>query len=73
MEREPNYRFAAAQPDHIMLSINGDPRYTMTVTWRTSADITSGYLEFHSGDGETKTVAAVTKPFKSDVNTSNIH
>lgn len=73
MEREPNYRFATRRPDHIMLSINGDPRYTMTVTWRTSADIPSGYLEYRSESGESFTAAAVTIPFKSDVNTSNIH
>ena len=73
MERVPNYRLAKPEPDHIMLSINGDPRYTMTVTWRTSAGIENGYLEFYERGGERFRVEAVTKPFKSDINTSNIH
>ena len=73
MEREPNYRFAGAQPDHIMLSINGDPSYTLTVTWRTSADIPSGYLEFYEKGGEKMRASAVTKPFRSDVSLSHIH
>ena len=29
-------------PDHIMLTINGDARTSMTVTWRTSSDIENG-------------------------------
>ncbi len=73
MERVPNYRLAKPEPDHIMLSINGDPRYTMTVTWRTSADVENGYLEFYERGGEKFRADAVTKVFKSDINTSNIH
>ena len=72
MERTPNYRFATEKPDHIMLSISGDARYSMTVTWRMCADIESGYVEYYEKDGEKKTVEAIVKPFKSDVNTSNI-
>ena len=72
MERTPNYRFATEKPDHIMLSISGDARYSMTVTWRMCADIESGYGEYYEKDGEKKTVEAIVKPFKSDVNTSNI-
>ena len=73
MERVPNYRLAKPEPDHIMLSINGDPRYTMTVTWRTSADVENGYLEFYERGGEKFRADAVTKVFKSDINASNIH
>jgi hypothetical protein len=69
MERQPNYRFATKNPDHIMVSINGDARHTMTVTWRTSAEIKDGYLEYYEKGGEKKTAAAITKPFRSDVNT----
>lgn len=72
MERTPNYRFATEKPDHIMVSINGDARHTMTVTWRASADVSEGYLEFYEKDGEMMRANAVVKPFKSDVNTSNI-
>ena len=73
MERQPNYRLAKPEPDHIMLSINGDPRHTMTVTWRTSAEIENGYLEFYERGGERFRAEAVTKVFKSDINTSHIH
>ena len=73
MERQPNFRLAKESPDHIMLSINGDARYTMTVTWRTSADIPGGYIEYYERGGEKFRAAAVTKPFKSDIAVSHIH
>ncbi len=72
MERTPNYRFATEKPDHIMVSISGDAKTSMTVTWRSSLDVTEGYVEYYEKDGEKKRADAIVKPFKSDVNTSNI-
>ncbi len=72
MERTPNYRFATEKPDHIMVSISGDAKTSMTVTWRSSLDVTGGYVEYYEKGGEKKRVDAIVKPFKSDVNTSNI-
>lgn len=72
MERIPNYRFATEKPDHIMVSINGDARHTMTVTWRAGANVADGYLEYYEKGGNKSVANAVVKPFKSDVNTSNI-
>ena len=72
MERTPNYRFATEKPDHIMVSISGDAKTSMTVTWRSSIDVESGYVEYYEKGGEKKKVDAIVKPFKSDVNTSNI-
>ncbi len=72
-ERVPNYRFATPQPDHIMVSFFDDPRSNMAITWRTSADVPSGYAELHKENGERFRVSAVTKVFKSDVNISHIH
>lgn len=46
MERQPNYRLAAKKPDHIMVSISGDAKTSMTITWRASAEVTEGYVEF---------------------------
>ena len=46
-------RGSASMPDHIMLSISDDAKTTMTVTWRTSTDINSGYVlcrEENSGE-----------------------
>ena len=72
MERTPNFRFATEKPDHIMVSISGDARYSMTVTWRASSQVNNGYVEYYEKNGEHKTQKAICKPFKSDVNTSNI-
>ena len=72
MERQPNLRLATEKPDHIMVSISGDAKTSMTVTWRSSTDVESGYVEYYEKDGEKKRVNAIVKPFKSDVNTSNI-
>ncbi len=72
MERIPNYRFATEKPDHIMVSISGDARCSMTVTWRASVQVCDGFVEFYEKNGEHKIAQAICKPFKSDVNTSNI-
>ncbi len=72
MERKPNLRLATEKPDHIMVSISGDAKTSMTITWRSSIDVTQGYVEYYEKDGEKKCVDAIVKPFKSDVNTSNI-
>lgn len=72
MERKPNLRLATEKPDHIMVSISGDAKTSMTVTWRMSLDVTEGYVEYYEKGGEKKRVDAIVKPFKSDVNTSNI-
>ncbi|MCQ2476632.1 MAG: metallophosphoesterase family protein [Clostridia bacterium] len=73
MERQPNYRFATEKPDHIMVSISGDAKTSMTVTWRTDMSSPDGYIECYEKDGEKMIFKAITKPFKSDVNTSYIH
>ncbi|MBO4341479.1 MAG: fibronectin type III domain-containing protein [Clostridia bacterium] len=73
MERQPNYRFAGPRPDHIMVSIYDDAKTTMAVTWRTDCTVTGGYLEYGEAGKERKKETATTEPFKSDVNTSNIH
>ncbi len=72
MERTPNLRLATEKPDHIMLSISGDARYSMTVTWRMNKESKSGYVEYYEKDGDKNITAAIVKPFKSDVDTSNI-
>ena len=72
MERKPNLRLATEKPDHIMVSISGDAKSSMAITWRSSLDVTQGYVEYYEKGGEKKRVDAIVKPFKSDVNTSNI-
>lgn len=72
MKKTPNYRFATEKPDHIMVSISGDAKTSMTVTWRSCIDVTEGYVEYYEKCGEKMRADAIVKPFKSDVNTSNI-
>ncbi|MBR3818965.1 MAG: metallophosphoesterase family protein [Clostridia bacterium] len=72
MNKTPNYRFATEKPDHIMVSISGDAKTSMTITWRSCLDVAEGYVEYYEKDGEKKRCDAIVKPFKSDVNTSNI-
>ena len=72
MERQPNLRLATEKPDHIMVSISGDAKTSMTVTWRSSVDVESGYVEYYEKNGEKMRAEAIVKPFESDVNTSNI-
>lgn len=46
-------RGSQKRPDHIMLSINGDPTVSMTVTWRTCNEIKSRYALFRrTGESE---------------------
>ena len=55
-----------------MVSISGDAKTSMTITWRSSVDVAEGYVEYYEKGGEKKRADAIVKPFKSDVNTSNI-
>lgn len=60
-------------PDHIFISIKGDAKTSMTVTWRTCVDVTDGYALVRE-DGKTDTVRydAVTDVFESDIDISNM-
>ena len=66
-------RGSTPQPDHIFISIKGDAKTSMTVTWRTSVDVASGYALVRE-DGKTDLVKfeATTDYFKSDIDESNM-
>lgn len=72
MDRQPNYRFATEKPDHIMVSISGDAKTEMTVTWRAAKEVGEGYAEFYEKGGEKRRVDAITEIFKSDVSESRL-
>lgn len=73
LQQKPD-RGSAPQPDHIMLSISGDAKTTMTVTWRTSADVAQGYVEYwEAAGGESLRAPARTKLFESDIDRSHLH
>ena len=66
-------RGSKKSPDHIMLSFNGDAAKSMTVTWRTDAEIDSGYALFRkTGAAEWKKAEAEIGRFDSDMDSSNI-
>ncbi len=72
--KEKPIRGSTNQPDHIMLSISDDAKTTMTVTWRTSVDINSGYvLCYEKGSNKVTRTDAVSEIFESDIDISNIH
>lgn len=66
-------RGSAQKPDHIMLSFCGDSRYTMAVTWRTSIDVDTGYVEYRTQYGGTLRCESENSVFDSDIDTSMIH
>ena len=66
-------RGSQKRPDHIMLSINGDPTVSMTVTWRTCIEIESGYALYRrTGESEWQRADADAERFDSDMDSSNI-
>ncbi len=66
-------RGSTSAPDHIFISFNGDPKTAMTVTWRTSVDVKSGYaLVREDGKNEAVKYIAKTDVFESDIDISNM-
>ena len=66
-------RGSTVNPDHIFISIKGDAKTSMTVTWRTSVEVTSGYaLVREDGKAEAVKYDAATGYFKSDIDESNM-
>lgn len=73
MPHEKPARGSMPQPDHIMISLNGDARTCMAVTWRTSTDITDGYVLYREdGTDEYKKHIVETEVFESDIDISNM-
>lgn len=68
-----------AMPDRIILTLNGDPRNSVAVTWRTSTEITAGLAEITIADAgpyfseKSKQVAATTTPLVTDINSAHFH
>ena len=66
-------RGSSFMPDHIMLSFSGDPKTSMTVTWRTCTDIDKGYVLYREeGSDEVKRVDATMGVFDSDIDISHM-
>lgn len=60
-------------PDHIMLSVKGDPAKTLTVTWRTDVAVENGYALYRKKgtDGNWLRADAKKNTFETDVDLSN--
>ncbi|MBQ7549389.1 MAG: metallophosphoesterase family protein [Clostridia bacterium] len=72
-EEWKSIRGSGRTPDHIMLSINGDARTSMTVTWRTDITQSAGYAEYREkGTEKLMRAEAQTGRFNSDMDSSNI-
>lgn len=68
------FRGSKKYPDHIMLSINGNAENSMTVTWRTDAEIIDGCVYYRkSGSNNWLIVNAENSKFDSDMDSSMIH
>ncbi|MBQ3888162.1 MAG: fibronectin type III domain-containing protein, partial [Clostridia bacterium] len=66
-------RGSTPQPDHIFLSINGDAKTSMTVTWRTSLDVDGGYALCREEGGAPVRFDAETDVFESDIDVSRLY
>lgn len=69
------FRGSGLAPDHIMLSLSGDPSTTMTVTWRTDISVSEGYVLYrkHGTDDGFTRADAVCGEFVSDIDSSMMH
>lgn len=73
-EEWKKFRGSSSSPDHIMISIIGDAQTEMAVTWRTSTDITDGYVLYRKAgsNDEYLSCAAECGEFHSDMDDSHI-
>ena len=64
---------ATPNPDHVTLTWTGDPATTMTVTWRTDATVSSGFIQYQEGSGVGNSAAKMesrAREFKTDLGTT---
>lgn len=72
-QKEKPLRGSQRMPDHIMLSINGDAKTSIAVTWRTCTDVVNGYVEYRAeNSSQAMRTKAVTEVFESDIDISNL-
>lgn len=68
-----------AMPDRIVLTLNGDPRTSAAVTWRTSVETTKGIAEIAEAEAgpyfseKSKQIEATSTALKTDINTAHFH
>ena len=75
IQKKP-HRGSAPAPDHILLSIFGDAKTSMAVSWRTDLSVENGWMEVRPAGETTESSVrfdAVTRFFRSDIDESNLH
>lgn len=66
-------------PDRIVLTWNGDPTTSQSVTWRTDTSIAAGYAEITIAEGgptfekKAKRITAATQRLDTDINSAHCH
>ncbi len=66
------FRGSGSTPDHIMLSLSGDPHTSVTVSWRCSTEVEEGFMLLRrSGEAEFQRLEASRKTLESDIDCSN--
>ncbi len=66
-------------PDRIVLTLNGDPRTTRAVSWRTSIEVSKGIAEIAEAEAnpyfseKSKQLEATSQALKTDINTAHFH
>ncbi|MCC6508902.1 MAG: metallophosphoesterase family protein [Pirellulaceae bacterium] len=74
-----DYYQPTAMPDRIVLSLPGDPRSSMAVSWRTSTEVAQGFMEYGIAEAnpyfseKSKRVNAHAELLKTDNNTARFH
>lgn len=69
----------SAMPDRIILTLNGDPRTTQTVNWRTSVDVSKGLAEIAPAEAgpkfpaKARQLVATSQALKSNLGTAHYH
>jgi len=74
-----DYYKPTAMPDRVVLTLNGDPRTSAAVSWRTSVEVTQGMVEIAKAEAnpyfseKAKQMIAATEALKTDINTAHFH
>ncbi len=74
-----DYYKPTAMPDRIVLTLNGDPKSTRAVSWRTSTEVVHGIAEITEAEAtpyfseKSRPIEATTQELKTDINTANFH
>lgn len=70
------HRGSTPAPDHILLSLCGDSRNTIAISWRTDCSVQHGWITLRREDspaGDTQRFDALTRYFRSDIDESCLH